>query len=488
MSGARQAVTAWRRGACPTLAAPMPTGDGLLARLRPREPALPLGMVRTVLLAADRHGSGLVEITARGSLQVRGLTARSAADFADDVAQSGFPLAEAPAVEISPLSGLDRQALADGQAMAQRLRAVLAEEEAGSSGFTDRLAPKLSIVIDEGGQVDLSGLIADLRLVAEAAERWRLFLGAQDAGLFDAQGAVVAVRASLRALAQLGRAARGRDLDPATLTLPALEAATPEKPAEPENELGAETGALQGQGRAPEMKRGSARQSPRPEAVTLVGPIDLGPINFRSGDPMTRGFALGLGFAFGQARAADLLTFLQQAEAEGAAELRLAPDHGLIVAPLGEAALRRLMARAEALGFITRPDNPARAVAACAGRPACASACLDTKGIAAQAAERLAPLLDGSVRLHVSGCPKGCAHPRAAALTLVGGPAQERLGLVLEGQAADAPSIALDVSDLNGALTRLSRCVSGARLAGESARACLRRLGPAGIAAALQQG
>ncbi|WP_176218704.1 precorrin-3B synthase [Rhizobium rhizosphaerae] len=483
MSGARQATTAWRRGACPTLAAPMPTGDGLLARLRPRDAALPLSLARAVLLAAGRHGSGLVEITARGSLQVRGLTARSAADFADDVAQSGFPLAQGPAVEISPLSGLDRQALADGQAMAQRLRAVLAEEEAGSSGFTDRLAPKLSIVIDEGGQADLSGLIADLRLVAEAAERWRLFLGAQDAGLFDAQGAVVAVRASLRALAQLGRAARGRDLDPATLTLPALEAATPEKPAEPENEPGAETGALQGQGRAPEMKRGSARQSPRPEAVTLVGPIDLGP-----GDRLTRSFALGLGFAFGQARAADLIAFLELAEAEGAAELRLAPDHGLIVAPLGEAALRRLMARAEALGFITRPDNPARAVAACAGRPACASACLDTKGIAAQAAERLAPLLDGSVRLHVSGCPKGCAHPRAAALTLVGGPAQERLGLVLEGQAADAPSIALDVSDLNGALTRLSRCVSGARLAGESARACLRRLGPAGIAAALQQG
>ena len=464
-SEGQQAAAAWRRGACPTLAMPMPTGDGLLARLRPRGPAVTLAMARAVLGAADRQGSGLVEITARGSLQVRGLTAQSAEKFARDVAETGFPLAEGPAIETSPLSGLDRHAQADGQAIATRLRAVLAEEENGRPGFLDRLAPKLSIVVDEGGQVDLSGLIADLRLVAEAPDCWRLFLGAQAAGLFDEQGVITALRLSLRTLADRGRAARGRDLDPAFLSLPVLE----NRP-EPHTSLMAENGLGLDGIEAP-------AQGARVRPIPLVGLIDLGAARF----------ALGIAFAFGQARVAELTAFLREAEAEGAGELRLAPDHGLIVASLDEAAARRLLARAQALGFITVADHPARAVAACAGRPACASAWLDTKSIAGLAVQRLAPLLDASLTLHVSGCPKGCAHPRAAALALVGGPAPDRLGLVLEGRAGDAASIALDASDLNEALTRLSRCVSDARLAGESSRACLTRLGPARIAAALRQ-
>ena len=59
------------RGACPGLSAPMPTGDGLLVRL------LPIGTISldafTVLGAAARaHGNGVIEITARGSIQSAG--------------------------------------------------------------------------------------------------------------------------------------------------------------------------------------------------------------------------------------------------------------------------------------------------------------------------------------------------------------------------------------------------------------------------------
>ena len=74
-----------RRGACPGLSAPMPTGDGLLARLSTGA-TIGLTAANALCAAARRHGNGIIEITARGSIQVRGLTPASAPAFADAAA------------------------------------------------------------------------------------------------------------------------------------------------------------------------------------------------------------------------------------------------------------------------------------------------------------------------------------------------------------------------------------------------------------------
>ena len=70
-----------RRGTCPALSTPMPTGDGWLVRL------LPIGTIgldafAALCDAAQAHGNGVVEVTGRGSIQVRGLTPDSAPRFA----------------------------------------------------------------------------------------------------------------------------------------------------------------------------------------------------------------------------------------------------------------------------------------------------------------------------------------------------------------------------------------------------------------------
>ena len=70
-----------RRGACPGLSAPMATGDGLLVRFLPAD-GIALDAAVALCAAARTHGNGTIEITARGSLQVRGLSARSAPAFA----------------------------------------------------------------------------------------------------------------------------------------------------------------------------------------------------------------------------------------------------------------------------------------------------------------------------------------------------------------------------------------------------------------------
>src|SRR5262252_9879428 len=101
-----------RRGACPGLSAPMPTGDGLLARLRP-DGTVTLDQMAGLCAAARRHGNGIVEITSRGSIQVRGLDASSAPAFADAVAALAIAVHDGVPVIADPLAGLDPDELID---------------------------------------------------------------------------------------------------------------------------------------------------------------------------------------------------------------------------------------------------------------------------------------------------------------------------------------------------------------------------------------
>ncbi|SDI12372.1 cobalamin biosynthesis protein CobG [Alloyangia pacifica] len=82
-------------------------------------------------------------------------------------------------------------------------------------------------------------------------------------------------------------------------------------------------------------------------------------------------------------------------------------------------------------GFVTTPGSPLLAAHACPGAPFCPQATVATRALAT----RLAPEVDGT--LHVSGCAKGCALPRAARLTLVG--TDGAFDLVRDGAPWDPP-------------------------------------------------
>ncbi|MBM3733571.1 MAG: precorrin-3B synthase, partial [Acidimicrobiia bacterium] len=127
-----------RRGACPALAAPMATGDGLLARVM-AVGTITLDAFAGLCAAARAHGNGIVEITARGSLQVRGLTPVSAPLLADAVAALGIEAAEGVPVVADPLAGLDPLAAFDAGALAATVRRALARNPRP-------LAPKTSVL------------------------------------------------------------------------------------------------------------------------------------------------------------------------------------------------------------------------------------------------------------------------------------------------------------------------------------------------------
>src|SRR3982751_3670486 len=127
-----------RRGACPGLSAPMTTGDGLLARLTPAGSTIALDAFAGLCAAARTHGNGVIEITSRGSIQIRGLSAASAPLFAAKVASLGIEASDGIPVLTDPLAGLTDADIFDAHALAALLREALA------APFTSRLSAKVS--------------------------------------------------------------------------------------------------------------------------------------------------------------------------------------------------------------------------------------------------------------------------------------------------------------------------------------------------------
>src|ERR1700738_4917592 len=151
------------RGTCPGLADPMLTGDGLLARLAVAR-AIPLDAFAALCAAAQTHGNGIMEITSRGSLQVRGLGAKSAPAFAAAVETIDIADAAGGRVLASPLAGLDPHEIFDVSGISDRLLKLLVD-----SGLAAKLAPKVSIVVDGGGALHLEAIPCDIRFRAAGA-------------------------------------------------------------------------------------------------------------------------------------------------------------------------------------------------------------------------------------------------------------------------------------------------------------------------------
>ena len=388
------------RGACPGLSAPMQTGDGLVARLVPAGP-IPLDPFIGLCEAARAHGNDIMEISARGSLQIRGLSSVSAPLFAVAVEALGIDLCESVPVLSDPLPD-DPSALIDSQAIAAALRQAIADAALA-------VAPKVSVVIDGGGRIGLDALPADIRLqAAETSEGPRFHVAlagdastATEVGVITPQDAVDAVLALLSTIAAIGIEARAADLLP-----PRGTAAFPATP------------------------------QPRAEAVGLH--------LFKDG-----ACALGVGLAFGHAEAGALKQLAEIAMAQGARWARPAPDRTLLLGPLSEAHAIATVREAHRLGFVTEATDPRRRIFACPGGPACASGLIAARSLAAEIA-RDVPFAGQGLAVHVSGCAKGCAHPTPAPLTIVG--TEQGCGLIANDTARATPPTYLDPNELAAAL------------------------------------
>ena len=426
-----------RRGICPGLSRPLPTGDGLLVRMLPIG-TIALDAFAALCACARRYGNGVVEVTARGSIQVRGLSAHAAPQFAAEIGGLGIAAEDGVPILCNPLAGLDPAELFDATALAAALRHAVTR-----LSLADRLDPKLSIVIDSGARLNLADVAGDIRVrgqLHDSGTVLRLAIGGDDANAFDL--GIVALNDGVEAISRLllilaQRGARARDIIAAE-GLGCFDEAL----------AFARRGSLSQRDReaGKRVASGSSRQS-----SDAIGQHAL-----RDGS-----LACGIGLAFGHAEANVLENLADAAASAGARGLRTAPNRTLLAIGLTCETAVDFVASAAQLGFVTQAEDPRRHVIACAGAPLCASAHIAARTIAPRLAEAAGAYLRDELTIHVSGCAKGCAHPGAALLTVVGTP--QDCALIASGSVHDPAFMTAPLDQLPAIIAAQlrERCRSG---------------------------
>ena len=388
----------------------MQSGDGLVTRIRPPLGRLTPVQAAAIAQAARTHGNGIIDLSARANLQLRGVTEASHGPLIDDLraqglidpdveteslrnlivtpfrpvpphqGERGFPVrpsspTPAPGTSLPPLWGREGEgghlagpARDDTDALAAILTSALVK--------MPRLPGKFGFALDAGPRPVLTGASADIRV--ERSAEGRLILRPEGhpfgqpvtdlasdaiamAEWFVANGGVSSGRGRMAALIARGITPPGCTLAPAE-PLPA-----PPPGLHPDGAL--------------------------------------------------------VALAFGQMRAETL-----SALAALGHEIRPTPWRMLLL--VGATNLPHVP------GIITDPTDPILRVTACTGAPGCPQGLGDTRTLARQ----LAPHLPAGQSLHLSGCAKGCAHPGPADLTLTA--TGQGYDLILGGTASDTPSLA----------------------------------------------
>ncbi|MFI0474083.1 cobalamin biosynthesis protein CobG [Halomonas sp. HMF6819] len=338
------------KGWCPGAWRPMETGDGWLVRVRPPLGELTRAQALALAQASERFGSGLIELTSRANVQLRGVSENTWPALMDFLVEHGLAPPSAfderrPPLMLSP----EWRENDDTHRAARRLE---------ESDFP-ALPAKVGIALDAGVAPVLGDAPADFRI-----ER-------------DDTGALL-VRCEGRALGTRIESAEAAAHLVVKLCHWFMES-------------GGEQAKRIGRHRAPLPAWAQQDAAPMAQGQALrLGAHPLGAV---------------VGLSLGRVDAASLRALVTPFKT---CRLRVTPWRRLLVTGAAAARLPALP------GVITEPGDPRLSMDACPGAPFCAQASVDTHAMAA----RLSHHKTGS--LHVSGCAKGCARSRQAAVCLTG--------------------------------------------------------------------
>ncbi|TXM53714.1 precorrin-3B synthase, partial [Methylobacterium sp. WL120] len=308
-----------RRGWCPSLARPMPTGDGLIARIHPPLGILTRAQLRAVADAARVFGNGHVDVTARANLQLRGVSeaTRPGLVAALDAAGLGDVRADGGPQRLtltSPLAGLAGEAI-DVAGIARAIEA---------HGIAIAGLPPKTLVLIEGAGLDPAEIAADIHVRAVGPSVAVLGLGEVSGvawvGTWDAGHVAAAVAWLLSGFAASGQR-RVRDL-------------SADARAEMVMALSANGATFAVPSSGGEGGRGALS-------------VDTAPF-------------LPIEAPFGRCTVAMLVRLAQVADDLDTDDIRVSPTRGFVLPVRGPRSQRRGDAAAElaAAGFVTAPDDP----------------------------------------------------------------------------------------------------------------------------------
>jgi len=314
------------KGWCPSALRPMPSGDGLVVRLRPRGGRLSSAQAAGVAELAARHGNGRLDLTGRANLQIRGVSEASLA-----------PLIE----------GLDRLGLVDADLQSDNQRNTLVAPFWIPGDDTPSLAAELeqALVAHTLGLPEKFGLAVDCgaeRVLAQAPADIRIERGADGALIVRADGA------------PLGRAVTRAQAIDAVLALAEWFVAS--------------GGVRDGRGRMAAHVARNIRFPFEGDARPAIS----------TGAPRPGIVAAGalVGVAFGQLDSATLATV-----ATLAAGLRLTPWRMILLEGLREMPRHR--------NLVVHAEDPLLRVVACTGAPVCPEGHAETRAFAATLAPHI---------------------------------------------------------------------------------------------------
>jgi precorrin-3B synthase len=409
------------KGWCPGALRPMPSGDGLIVRVRPQSATLGLDELAVLADAAGLFGNGHIDLTRRANLQIRGVSEATLPQLHEVIARLGLlddsPDGEAVRnVMINPLAGIDPAEVLDVRSIGGELARLLASEKSLWA-----LPAKFGFIVDGGGILDLAEQRGDVRLAAIAdgldsavAVGLETRVGVEWLGsIAPGAAAAAAIETGLAFIGVASREKRQRMRDLSDQGLASIRSA-----------IGLRLDAL--------------RDNPRNADAPLIkraGLIELG----------AGRLAVGIAAPFGRVEADQFRMLADAMAAHGVKEIRLSPWRALYAEVPSEQSGQSILVAAASVGLIVDPGDPLLQIEACPGAPGCHSTSLDTRGDGRRLA-RLLPRFGFTGTIHVSGCAKGCAKSGTSDLVLVG--AEGRYGLVRNGTAQDSPARRCSFSDL----------------------------------------
>ncbi|OBH07924.1 precorrin-3B synthase [Mycobacterium sp. E2699] len=353
--------------ACPGALQTHQAADGALVRVRLPGGGITAAQLATLAGVANEFGSGTLELTARGNVQVRGLT--DVTPVAEAIAGAG--LLSSPTHErvrnivASPLSGR-AGGRADVRGWVRELDAAICAEP----GLAE-LGGRFWFSVDDG-RADVSGLGADVGVHA-LDDGVALLLAGRDTGVRLAAGDVAPalVALAVRFVEIRGKAWRVDELADVAELLP------------------------------------EADMSAAPFPPVTKGPV--GWINQDDGR-VSLGAAVPLGVL--PARTAEFLAAIE-------APLVVTPWRSVLVCDVDEAVADTALRVLAPLGLIFDENSPWLSVSACTGSPGCAHSAADVRADAALSLQERDS--DAGVHSHFVGCERACGRPPAGQVLVATG-------------------------------------------------------------------
>ena len=387
-----------RPSACPGLLRIVQALDGGICRVKLAGGVLSSQQARAIAEAAERCASGVLELTNRSNLQIRGVLPGQQAELierllAADLGPSNPAADDVRNLLLSPAAGLDPQALLDTRPLAAALLDLLQTTPA-----LHGLSAKFALQLDGGEALAMLEHPHDIWLSALPGSPARLAFGLAGCptdtplGGVDVEQAVPLVEQLLRLFIELAGNAHSRmrqllSVIPAHQLLQQLQTRLPFTVQAPPTDWQ----------RKPVSPRAPMGIYPQQQnALCMVAAASR----------------------LGRIDAAQLNALADLAEHYGDASLRLTPWQGLLLPNIPEHSADNLLHKLAVLDLLIDAQEPLSNLIACTGSAACAKGLADSKADALLLAKHLRAST-ARPQVHLSACPRSCAAAHTAPFTLL---------------------------------------------------------------------